>query len=200
MKDTNNQYFNMTNIYYQSELYNTITENQKGSISIFNKTGHLEKSLISGSSIFKQYLPSFIALSKTNLIESLNKITGQIVLMQYPDTSSYSQNYHLQFFKLEDVIINTEYSIDRPYIQISTMDEICGKYTEFIYSFQLDMYKIWIPTKMFIEKISQYPGKQLRNDTLFNQYILRPDVIVNNELADNLFDCQLYNPNMDFVK
>ena len=197
--------------YYSESLFDDIQKNKKGSVSIHNETNYLQHKFISGFTQINE-ISDFIQLPKESWLSELTKIQGETILLQYPDSSSFATNYHLQFFKVE--IRNEIYknetvsniwliSLGEWYMhkfedtRLFTISEQGQKLEK---TFYRDHFNIWIPPKMFVEKLTGYTGKLVKQDIIFEEYILQPHIITNNELASDLFDCPLFNPHIDFVK
>lgn len=191
--------------YYSESLFDDIQKNKKGAVSIYNETNYLQHKFISGFTQINE-ISDFIQLPKDSWLSELTKIQGETILLQYPDSSSFATNYHLQFFKVEirNEIYKNE-TVSNIWL-ISLGEWYMHKFedtrliTILESPFSRDSFYIWIPPKMFVEKLTGYTGKLVKQDIIFEEYILQPHIITDNELASDLFDCPLFNPHIDFVK
>ena len=52
----------------------------------------------------KNELCNFISLSSNEItLENLEKLKGHVILYQYPDTSAWSNSYHMSFMQIENI-------------------------------------------------------------------------------------------------
>jgi len=154
-------------------------------------------------------LSNYLYLKPTDFVgDKLEKIVNKLVLIQYPANTCWSTEFHLRFVhitKFTDTHIHFEnYIKDTIVTEDGSVMTLCDKYKERISRFTNDginpSYKIWIPSKMYIDLFSAYPGKILKEDPLFLEYIYDPDTIRKCDLSEQLFsDCPLFDKNRDFV-
>jgi len=114
----------------------------------------------------KDELCNFISLSSTEIThENLGKLKEYIILYQYPDTSAWSKSYHMSFMHIEDIDKENDQLILTKYKKDIFMDSsgkeiiMVDRYVENLYRLreQPSSYRIWLPFKLYLDKIADYP-------------------------------------------
>ena len=154
-------------------------------------------------------LSNYLYLKPTDFVgNKLKKMLNKLLLIQYPANTCWSTEFHLRFVHITNI---TESHIHfENYIKDTIVAEdgstriLCDKYNERISRFTNDAltpcYKIWIPSQMYLELFSTYPGKIIKDDPVFLEYIYDPDTIRKYGLAEQLFsDCPLFDKKCDFA-
>ena len=200
----------MTTTYLSTEFCDFHSrKNKTYSLSIYHKDELNDKSLKlpDDAEPIQKELYDMISLKKEEItFELLSNIKDQIVLIQFPDSSSWSKHYHIRPMKIvnileEELVLNKLNPDD-----ISNYQE--GKFIGFIswhITFQ-NMYNyprkwnIWLPRKLYFEKIKNFHLQdRILNDQFFREYKYNPDNIINNQTASELFaNVSMYNENIDF--
>lgn len=200
---------------YSNEMALAIQSNFHNSIHMSNsrRNGFLDRDLlypaIEDTTLLDE-LERFVPLllkkrGRDRIITDFQKLKGQTVLLQYPDSSSWATKRHLEFYEISEVDLDNS----RVIFKIPFGDKRCTyeKYggnllsytpvTELVYH---DGYQVWIPPSMYLKAFDLYPGSKINNDEIFLQYKLSEEVITDCCLADSLFTCELYDSTRDFVK
>ena len=200
---------------YSNEMAIAIQSNFHSSIDMSNsrRNGFLDRDLlypaIEDTTVLDE-LERFVPLllkkrGRDRIITDFQKLKGQTVLLQYPDSSSWATNRHLEFYEISEVDLDNS----RVIFKIPFGDKRCTyeKYggnllsytpvSELVYH---DGYQVWIPPSMYLKAFDLYPGPKINNDEIFLQYKLSEEVITDCCLADSLFTCELYDSTRDFVK
>lgn len=147
--------------YYSDQITNSIEQGKTHlQVSIYKKSQELLYDQLSGiDDIIKEEISKFISLKPDLMVkDKLQRLTGEILLLQYPDSSSWSTNYHLKFVKL----LSFEDHDDKTYV---FFEHIGSKYIEsckemnipykFHYSWNelensdRDLMNIYIPEAMY---------------------------------------------------
>ena len=200
---------------YSNEMAIAIQSNFHSSIDMNNsrRNGFLDRDLlypaIEDTTVLDELERFFPLLLKKRgrdrIITDFQKLKGQTVLLQYPDSSSWATNRHLEFYEISEVDLDNS----RVIFKIPFGDKRCTyeKYggnllsytpvSELVYH---DGYQVWIPPSMYLKAFDLYPGPKINNDEIFLQYKLSEEVITDCCLADSLFTCELYDSTRDFVK
>lgn len=209
MSDYNPSLYN-----YSNEMAIAIQSDFRNSICMYNKQGgFLDRDLlypnISDTNIIEE-IERFIPIlaknrSRDTIIEYLQKLKGQIVLFQYPDSSSWATRYHLEFLEIDEIDLDENRVIFKiPQGDKRTTYEKYGgplrNYTTFQDLIYLDSYQIWLPPSMYLKAFDLYPGVKIQKDEFFLQYKFNEKTITDCCLGDDLFTCPLYNSEVDFVK
>ena len=200
---------------YSNEMAIAIQSNFHSSIDMSNsrRNGFLDRDLlypaIEDTTVLDE-LERFVPLllkkrGRDRIITDFQKLKGQTVLLQYPDSSSWATNRHLEFYEISEVDLDNS----RVIFKIPFGDKRCTyeKYggnllsytpvSELVYH---DGYQVWIPPSMYLKAFDLYPGPKINNDEIFLQYKLSEEVITDCCLADSLFTCELYDSTREFVK
>ena len=200
---------------YSNEMAIAIQSNFRNSIHMSNvrRNGFLDRDLlwpkIDDTHILDE-LERFIPLllkkrGRDTIIANFQKLKGQTVLLQYPDSSSWSTHMHLEFFEISDVDIDN----NRIIFKIPVGDRRCTyekyggnllSYTTFSDFVYMDSYQVWVPPSMYLKAFDLYQGPKVNSDELFLMYKFSTEVITDCRLADDLFTSDLYDSTMDFVK
>ena len=200
---------------YSNEMAIAIQSNFRNSIHMSNirRNGLLDRDLlwpkIDDTNILdelERFIPVLLKKrGRDTIIANFQKLKGQIVLLQYPDSSSWSTRMHLEFYEISEVDIDN----NRIIFKIPVGDRRCTyeKYggnllsytplSDFVY---MDSYQVWVPPTMYLKAFDLYPGRKINNDENFLQYKLTPEVISDCCLADDLFMSDWYDSTRDFVK
>ena len=109
----------------------------------------------------KNELCNFISLSSNEItLENLEKLKGHVILYQYPDTSAWSNSYHMSFMQIENInqkndnFVLTKYKkdtfIDSSGKEITMVDRCIEK----LYRLreQSSAYRIWLPFKLYLNE------------------------------------------------
>lgn len=200
---------------YSNEMALAIQSNFRNSIHMSNvrRNGFLDRDLlypeIKDTNLLDE-LERFVPLllkkrGRDRIITDFQKLKGQTVLLQYPDSSSWATNRHLEFYEISEVDLDNSRVIFK--IPFGDKRCTCEKYgrdllsyvpvSELVYH---DGYQVWIPPNMYLKAFDLYPGPKINNDEIFLQYKLSEEVITDCCLADSLFTCDLYDSTRDFVK
>lgn len=200
---------------YSNEMALAIQSNFRNSIHMNNvrRNGFLDRDLlypeIKDTNLLDE-LERFVPLllkkrGRDRIITDFQKLKGQTVLLQYPDSSSWATNRHLEFYEISEVDLDNSRVIFK--IPFGDKRCTCEKYggkllyyvpvSELVYH---DGYQVWIPPNMYLKAFDLYPGPKINNDEIFLQYKLSEEVITDCCLADSLFTCDLYDSTRDFVK
>lgn len=201
---------------YSNEMAFAIQSNFRNSIHMSNvrRNGFLDRDLLSPAihhtTTLLDELERFVPLllkkrGRDRIITDFQKLKGQTVLLQTPDSSSWSVCFHLEFYEISDVDLDN----NRIIFKIPFGDRRCTyeKYGGDLLSYlpvedivYHDGYQVWIPPSMYLKTFDLYPGPKINNDEIFLQYKLSEEVITDCCLADDLFTCDLYDSTRDFVK
>lgn len=200
---------------YSNEMALAIQSNFHSSIDMSNsrRNGFLDRDLlypaIEDTTLLDE-LERFVPLllkkrGRDRIITDFQKLKGQTVLLQYPDSSSWATNRHLEFYEISEVDLDNSRVIFK--IPFGDKRCTCEKYggnllsyipvSELVYH---DGYQVWIPPSMYLKAFDLYPGSKINNDEIFLQYKLSEEVITDCCLADSIFTCELYDSTRDFVK
>lgn len=200
---------------YSNEMALAIQSNFHNSIHMSNsrRNGFLDRDLlypaIEDTTLLDE-LERFVPLllkkrGRDRIITDFQKLKGQTVLLQCPDSSSWATNRHLEFYEISEVDLDNSRVIFK--IPFGDKRCTCEKYggdllsyipvSELVYH---DGYQVWIPPSMYLKAFDLYPGSKINNDEIFLQYKLSEEVITDCCLADSLFTCELYDSTRDFVK
>lgn len=198
--------------YYSSKLIDHVRECACNfDIDIRNKesihSSHLKTRGIYVNNLIMDELTEFIPLGKNELTqENLEALKGNVILYQYPDSSSWSTVYHTRFVEIIDITSVSENNVTgvQYYFIVKPFENILAKnafYTESLnlLIYRHDCYKIWMPKKMYLEKILKFPMQKIKEDIGYMEYVYNPDTITKNNLGENLFDSPLYNKFVDFI-
>lgn len=147
--------------YYSDNIIKSIQEgNTHLQVSIHKKSQELLYDQLTGiSDNVKEDVSTFRSLKPNNMTkENVQKLFNNVVLLQYPDSSSWATNYHLKFVKL----LSFEDHDDKTYV---FFEHIGSKYIEsckkmdipykFHYSWNelensdRDLMNIYIPQAMY---------------------------------------------------
>ena len=198
----------MTTTYYSTEFSNFHKENKTYSLSIHHKSQLNNESLKlpDDAEPIQKEIYDMISLNKDEMtFESLSQLNDQIVLVQSPDSSSWSKHHHLQPMKIVNVLEEgLELNTLNPDIP-NYFDRKSEGFQSWYITFQ-DMYNfpnkwnIWLPKKLYFEKIKNfYLQDRILKDQFFQEYKYNPDNIINNQTASELFaNVSMYNKNIDF--
>ena len=200
---------------YSNEMAIAIQSNFHSSIDMSNsrRNGFLDRDLLYPAIEYTTILDElerFVPLllkkrGRDRIITDFQKLKGQTVLLQYPDSSSWATKRHLEFYEISEVDLDNS----RVIFKIPFGDKRCTyeKYGENLLSYTPvselvyhDGYQVWIPPSMYLKAFDLYPGPKINNDEIFLQYKLSEEVITDCCLADSLFTCELYDSTRDFVK
>lgn len=89
--------------YYSDQITNSIEQGKTHlQVSIHKKSQELLYDQLSGiDDIIKEEVSKFISLKPDFMVkEKLQRLAGEVLLIQYPDSSSWATTYHLKFVKL----------------------------------------------------------------------------------------------------
>lgn len=199
---------------YSNEMAIAIQSDFRNSIHMINRHGFLERDLlypkIEDTNIVDELERLVPLLLKTRgrdtMVNDFQKLKGNIVLLQYPDTSSWATQIHLQFFEVHEIDIDNNSVIfklpdtktTRQYKELGMNLLSYTSFNDFVYNTN---YQVWIPSTMYLKMVDSYPGQKIKNDIGFLQYKLNPDTIRDCCLGSELFShSQMYNNSIDFVK
>lgn len=163
--------------YYSDQITNSIEQGKTHlQVSIYKKSQELLYDQLSGiDDIIKEEISKFISLKPDFMVkEKLQRLAGEILLLQYPDSSSWSTNYHLKFVKL----LSIEDRDDKTYVFFehigSEYIESCKK-MNIPYKFHYlwselqesnrDLMNIYIPESMYD---SYFPEEEIKKVSLQN--------------------------------
>lgn len=200
---------------YSNEMALAIQSNFHSSIDMSNsrRNGFLDRDLlypaIEDTTLLDE-LERFVPLllkkrGRDRIITDFQKLKGQTVLLQYPDSSSWATKRHLEFYEISEVDLDNSRVIFK--VPFGDKRCTCKKYGGDLFSYiplselvYHDGYQVWIPPSMYLKAFDLYPGSKINNDEIFLQYKLSEEVITDCCLADSLFTCDLYDSTRDFVK
>src|SRR6056300_246117 len=172
---------------YSNEMAIAIQSNFHNSIHMSNsrRNGFLDRDLlypaIEDTNLLDE-LERFVPLllkkrGRDRIITDFQKLKGQTVLLQYPDSSSWATKRHLEFYEISEVDLDNSRVIFK--IPFGDKRCTCEKYggdllsyipvTELVYH---DGYQVWIPPSMYLKAFYLYPGSKINNDEIFLQYKL----------------------------
>lgn len=163
--------------YYSDQITNSIEQGKTHlQVSIHKKSQELLYDQLTGiSDNVKEDVSTFRSLKPNNMTkENVQKLFDNVVLLQYPDSSSWSTNYHLKFVKL----LSIEDRDDKTYVFFehigSEYIESCKK-MNIPYKFHYlwselqennrDLMNIYIPESMYD---SYFPEEEIKKVSLQN--------------------------------
>ena len=196
--------------YLSEQFYDFHTgKNKTYSLSIYHQGSILNDKFLKlpdDTEHIKKEIYDMISLKKEEItFELLSQLKGQIVLVQSPDSSSWSTYYHLQPMKIVDVS-EEDLKLNQMNYDIPNYWKMEGEGFHTWYITFQDMYNhsrvwnIWLPRKLYFEKIKNFHLQdRIQNDSDFIEYIYNPDNIIKNKTASELFvNVSMYRENIDF--
>jgi len=135
-------------------------------------------------------------------IENLLTLIGKIVLIQYPDSSCWSQHYHMMFVEIvsidEDNTIKYKPAINLEYCNVPLYETHISQFAA-SNQYISTSFRLWAHKMDYIGYITKPIGNLILEDAGFIEYMYNPDTIRKYSLGENLFnDCEMFNPTEDF--
>ncbi len=191
--------------YYSETLRNYIqNENNVINYSIHIKSDkYIDSNLLFCKEEIKKELSSFISIKKIINKRIAENLIDQIVLIQYPDDSSWSTFFYLIFAKIilieekdNNIIILFE-RLGKNRVNIMgnkfyyNINNIQSKYSTI---------NIFLPPLFYLQKIeNKLLGEEIKKDMKYIEYFLKPEMIKEHKLSSDLFKSNLFKENVDFV-
>lgn len=201
----------MTSTYLSKDFLVFHTEKNKTySLSINHPGGILNNNYLKLSDVaepIQKEIYDMTSLKEDEMtFELLSNLKDQIVLIQSPDSSSWSTFYYLQPMKIVNVLeegleLNKMNPDGEPNYETRQFEG----FISWIMTFKEmnnrpHVFNIWLPRKLYFEKIKSFHLQdRILNDQIFQEYKFNPDNIINNQTASELSaNVSMYNENKDF--